>query len=196
MTTSPNIHYDEAALAAMARSERPADAHLEACPRCRGLYEFYRTYLSLESEEFLRPVSDRDVERANGIISPGIYRLESFQIPLNVRTSESSYSPVLLAALDNSDSGIRFATIATFASQAIQTVVRVVRDTRSNEHAVHVLASDHSLSRDIEVGISDATGQLIKVRTNGEGVALLRTPVSIDWATARLLLFVPPTPQL
>ena len=192
METPINIHHDEAALVAMARSERPTDAHVEACPRCRALVEFHRAYLSAEAEELARPVTNRDMERLQGILSPGVYRLEPYQVHMNVRTSESAYSPVLLAALDSRDPGTRFSTIATFASQALQTIVRVVCDTRTSKQTVHLLASDESLSRNVEIGISDATGQLLKLRTDSDGVALLDTSSPIDWGTARLVLFVSP----
>jgi hypothetical protein len=188
MAAQINIHHDEMTLARLARIGSEPDAHVAVCPRCGALYDFYRTYAAAEEQELNQPASERELERARDILTPGVFRLEPYRIQLDVRAPSASDDRIMLAALDDAGMSSRFVTVAAYASQAIQTVVRILHDTRTNRHTVHVLSADRSYSRSVGIGISDGRGMALQVITNDEGIGMLDSAARIDWATARLTL--------
>lgn len=188
MTAQTNIHHDERTLARLARVGSEPDTHVAVCPRCRTLYDFYRTYGPEEDQEFSRPVSEQELERARSILTPGIFRLEPYRVHLDIRPPSAPEKRMMLAALGDAGVSSRFVTVAAYASQAIQTVVRVLRDTQTDLHTIHVLSADRLYSRSVEIGISDNRGTEVQVTTNIEGIGILGEATLIDWATARMTL--------
>jgi hypothetical protein len=182
------IHPTETVIARQARSNIEPDAHLNACARCRAIFDFYRSYFAEEVAARDKPMTEHDCDRVRNILSPGVFQFVPYRTYLNVTTPHITSNPYLLAARDGSDHYSRFQTVASFASDPIKTVIRVLRDTKTGLNSVHVLSDDRLYFCRVEVAVSDQAGHVMHVRTDDDGVGVFDETASIDWKTARLLL--------
>jgi hypothetical protein len=186
-----NIHLEESIIAQQARSGGEPDAHIRACGRCTGIFEFYRAYFPEEQKSLVRPVTEHDRDRVRSILSPGMYAFVPYRMHLQVNSPHLGGSPYLLAAQDRSAHRSRIHSIASFASEAINTVIRVLRDSDSGTTSLHILADDRQYLRRVEVAVTDHGGRTVHVRTDDDGVGIVDETVPIDWKSARLLLITP-----
>lgn len=186
-----NIHPEESIIAQQARAGTEPDSHLNACDRCRGIFEFYRSYFAEEEKAMDRPITEHDRDHVRSILSPGVYSFVPYRAHLNVNTPHLGDNPYLLAARNGSDHHSRFHSVASFASESINTVIRILRDSKTGNASVHVLSDDRLFLRRVEVAVTDHDGHSIHVRTDDDGVGTIDEAVSIDWKSARLLLITP-----
>jgi hypothetical protein len=193
MDTPINIHPDEASLILLAKANAIDDAHLRACERCRMIVAFYQVYLEEERKSFAQPMTEREAQRAEDLLFPGVHRLLPFQTHVPVQDLHTGESAYLLAALNTSADTSRFQPVASFASESIRTVVRVIRDVRSGTYTFFVLAEDPSLSHRVKIGVNDIDGHQVQIETDADGVGSMDDGLPIDWKNAHLFLITPPT---
>jgi hypothetical protein len=183
-----NIHPAESVIAQQARSNSEPDTHLNACARCREIFDFYRSYFAEEAAVNDKPIMEHDRDRVRNILSPGVFQFVPYRTYLNVNTPHIRSNPYVLAARDDSDHASRFQTVASFASDPIKTVIRILRDTKTGLNSVHVLSDDRLYFCRVEVAVTDQEGHVMHIRTDDDGVGVFDETASIDWKTARLLL--------
>jgi hypothetical protein len=186
-----NLHLEEPEIAQRAQSSLEPDAHINACERCRGIFEFYRAYFLEERKMTARPITEHDRERTRSILSPGVYSFVPYRTHLSINSPHLGGNPYVLAARNGTDHHARFHSITSFASERINTVIRILRDSKTGSMSIHVLADDRQFVRRVEVAVTDHGGHAIRVRTDDDGVGIIDETVTIDWKSARLLLITP-----
>ncbi len=185
----PQRHLPEHILQGIARHALEPDEHAADCPVCRARIDFLTSFNEALVQEESHPLTNAGRLRARLIADPSVIRLTHGHIPSGDDPIPET-SPALLAA-QAARRHSRVATVAVFTAPEHRIVLRVLSDARRRTVSLHLLADAEGLVRGVNVGIMNAAGHIIRVRTDAAGVGRMEEGESIDWTSASVFLFRP-----
>ncbi|MFH0991965.1 MAG: hypothetical protein V1799_18315 [bacterium] len=176
---------------ASAESDTPvppnAEAHFGECSVCREKYAYFRQYYSTLNDELSTPLDAEILNLIEGNTAKKIIPLRRYEPGVAENGIHLRQNVTLMAALEKKEEGEKFSTVATFVAEK-ETLLRVVRDSANDQYTVYLLTSDDSLREACDIIISDQRGNILNIRPDHKGAALVDNANSIDWKTATVAL--------